>query len=72
MLLRVVPDVDLVAERELTEVGLRLAGQDAQQAGLAGTVQAQHQHALAAAEVERDVLEHRRTAVRLGQAVGAG
>ena len=39
-------------------VGVGLAGQDAQQARLAGAVEPQHEQALAPADVEADVLEH--------------
>ena len=67
VLLGVVAGVHLVAELEVAEVGLGLAGEDAQQARLAGAVEAEHEQALAAAEVEADVLEHRRPAVGLAQ-----
>ena len=69
VLLGVVPDRDVVPVVEETEIGGGLAGEDAQQAGLAGAVEAEHEQALAAAEVEVDVLEHRRSAVALAQPV---
>ena len=53
VLLRVVADGDVVAEVERAEVGLGLAGEDAQQARLAGAVEPEHEQPLAAAEVER-------------------
>ncbi len=43
----------------VAEVGLGLAGEDPQQAGLAGAVEAEHEQPLAATEVEVDVLEDR-------------
>ena len=55
---------------EIAEVGRGLAGEDPQQAGLAGAVEAEHQQALAASEIERDVFEHRRPAVGLRQSDG--
>ena len=70
VLLRVVARRHLVAELEVTEVGLRLTGQDAQQARLAGPVEAEHQQPLATAEIERDVLEHGWTTVALAQVLG--
>ena len=69
VLLRVVADVDVVTEVELAEVRVGLAREDSQQAGLAGTVQAEHEQPIAAADIERDVLEHRRAAVGLRQTV---
>ena len=68
VLLGVVAGDDLVAELERATVGVRLAGEDAQQAGLAGPVQPEHEQALAAPEVEGDVAEHVRTAVGLREA----
>ena len=66
VLLGVVADVDVVAERRTCpRSAVGLAGEDAQQARLAGAVEAEHEQPLAAAEVEGDVLEHRRAAVRL-------
>ena len=69
MLLGVVAGVHLVAELEVAQVGFGLAGEDPQQAGLAGTVEPEHEQPLAAPEVEVDVLEDRRPAVRLAQAL---
>ena len=63
VLLRVVADVDVVAEAEDTGIGRGLAGEDAQQAGLAGAVEPQHQQTIATTDVERDVFEHRWPAV---------
>ena len=68
MLLGVVAGGDVVAPRDRAAVGLRLAGEDPQQARLAGPVEAEHEQPLAAPEVERDVGEDRRPAVRLGAA----
>jgi hypothetical protein len=56
---------------EVAEVGVGLPGQDAQQRGLSGAVEPQDQQPLAAAEVERHVLEHRRAAVALAELLGA-
>ena len=48
-------------------VGVGLAGEDAQQARLAGAVEPEHEQPLAPAEVEGDVVEDRRAGVGLGQ-----
>ena len=69
MLLRVVADGNVVAERHGAAISDDLSGEDAQEAGLAGTVQSEHEQALTAPEVERDVAEHRRPAIRLGESV---
>jgi hypothetical protein len=58
-----------VAEAERPVVGGGLAGEDAQQAGLARPVQAEDEEPFAAGHVEGDVLEHGRAAVALGQPV---
>ena len=55
VLLRVVPGLDAVAERERARVGLGLPRQDPQQARLARAVQPQDEEPLAAPDVERDV-----------------
>ena len=52
VLLGVVAGDDAVAEADRAGVGLGLAGQDAQQGGLAGAVEPHDQQALAAADVE--------------------
>ena len=57
-------------ELERAPIGRRLPGEDPQQGRLAGAVEAEHEQALAAAEVERHVGEDVRSAVRLGQADG--
>ena len=59
VLLGVVAGMHVVAELEVAEVGLGLAGEDPQQAGLAGAVEPEHEQPLATAEVEVDVLEDR-------------
>ena len=70
MLLRVVAHGDLVPVAEVAEVGFGLAGQDAQQAGLAGPVEPQHQQPVATTDVERDVFEHRWATVALRHVAG--
>ena len=70
VLLGVVAEFSPVAAADLALVGLVDAGQDAQQRGLAGPVEPQHQQPLAPLEVEGDVLEHRRPAVGAGQVDG--
>ena len=62
VLLGVVAQLGAVAEADLALVGGVDPGQDAQQRGLAGPVEAQHQQPLAPLEVKGDVLEHRRAA----------
>jgi len=52
----------------LTEVRVGLARQNAQEARLPGSVEAEDQKALAAPDVETDIFEHRRTPVALAEA----
>lgn len=65
VLLRVVPELDTVAEPQRARVRLGLPGNDAQQRGLPGAVQPHDEEALAATDVEPNVGEHRRSAVAL-------
>ena len=67
VLLGVITEQRAVTEAEGALVGAALAGQDAQQAGLACAVQAHHQQALSALDLEVHVSEHERTAIALGQ-----
>ena len=53
VLLRVVAERHLVAERDRAEVGLELADERLEQRRLARAVEAEHEHPLAAADVER-------------------
>ena len=52
VLLRVVAHRDVVAEPDVTELGLHLTDERAQQRGLARAVQAEHEQAFAAPDVE--------------------
>ena len=65
VLLRVVAERHLVTERDRAEVGFELADQRLEQRGLARAVEPEHEHPLAAADVEGDVFEHRLAAERL-------
>ena len=65
VLLGVVAERDLMAERDRAEVGFELADERLEQRRLARAVEAEHEHALAAADIERDVFEHRLGAERL-------
>ena len=68
VLLRVVADLQTVAGLDLAGVGLVDAGEDAQQRGLAGAVQAEHDDLRSAIDREVDVREDLERAVRLRQA----
>src|SRR5450759_4608405 len=68
VLLRVIPKRDAVAQSEAPGIRLRLASEDPQQAGLAGSVQPHDQQPLPALDLEIDVAEHGWAAVTLGQA----
>ena len=70
VLLRVVTARDADAEPDIAPVRLGDADQHAQQAGLARAVEPEDEQTLAPANVEGHVLEHRRAAVALGQALG--
>ena len=67
VLLRVVPHRHVGAELDLTDVGGELTGEDLQQRGLARAVEAHHEEALAASDVEAHVAEHVERAERLPQ-----
>ena len=54
-------------ERELTEVGLRDSREDAEQRGLARSVESEDEQSLAASEIERDVFEHDVVTESLGE-----
>ena len=69
VLLRVVTQRHAEAELDRAGVGGGLAGEDAQQARLAGAVEPEHQQALAPLERERHVLEDRRPVVGLRDAL---
>src|SRR5450759_2297966 len=69
VLLRVIAKRDAVAQSEAPGIRLRLASEDPQQAGLAGSVQPHDQEPLPALDLEVDVAEHCRAAVTLGQTI---
>ncbi len=67
VLLGVITRMHLVTPVEVADVCVGFAGEDAQQAGLASAVEAEHEQSLALAEVEADVFEDRWPAVALAQ-----
>jgi len=69
VLLRVIPDRHADAGAPGARRRLAQAGQEAQEAGLAGPVKAHHEKPLAALDRESDILEHRWAVVGLGQGV---
>ena len=68
VLLRVVAERDAMADAERAGVGGALAGEDAQQARLARSVQTHHQQTLVALHLERDVVKDQWSAITLGEA----
>ena len=65
MFLGVVPGLHLVSELHFAVVGLGLPCDDAQQRGLTGTVQTEHQQPLTSPQIEAHIVEHIGSAVRL-------
>ena len=71
-MLRVVADLDAAADLDRAAVVRQLAGDHAQQRGLAGAVDADDADLLAAPDREVDAREHDVLAVRLRQALDRG
>src|SRR5207245_7226044 len=71
VLLRVVTERGVVTKAKGARRGLRLGGEDSQQARLAGAVEPHHEQALAALDLEGDVAEYQRASITLGQLLDA-
>src|SRR5436190_2701504 len=68
VLLGVIASRDVDAEAHLSRIGFGLAGEDAEEAGLAGAVETEDEEPLASLDGELETLEHVVVAVGLGQA----